>query len=112
MDLTRYGLSKNESQILNLFLDTEHNIEKIYNPRQIEVIINLRQPEVSLGIKRLQARGWIREGEKNLCSKRMGKTFELAMSKKMILEEIAREVMKDYDKKLNDLNEELKKYAD
>ena len=111
MDLINYGLTNNESQILKLIWDTEYNVGK-YNSRQLEQLTNLRQPEVSLAVKRLQARGWIREGEKQVSLTKSGKTFELAMSKKMILQEMVREVMKEYDKKLNEINEELKKYAD
>lgn len=81
--LESLGLSIQESKILSALVAVKASA------RDLERALDLRQPEVSLWTKNLQARGWIREGEKiSVAHGRPCKTYELAMSFESILKEI------------------------
>lgn len=92
--LMEIGLRKQEAKILSAL------IEKSFSARDLERMLDMRQPEVSLWTKNIQARGWIREGDKRLGSGRPEKMYELAMTYDNILKEIKTRMEKQvaYDK--------------
>ena len=87
--LEQFGLTRIEAKILSFL------VEGKATGRDIERKMDLRQPEVSVGIKALQARGWVRGAE--LVAKegkgRKEKTYELALLFGKIVNEIANRVL-------------------
>lgn len=61
--------------------------------RDFERMLDMRQPEVSLSLKHLQSRGWVRNGDKVKSDNmsRTGKTYEMAYTLKEIIEELQKQ---------------------
>ena len=90
--LITMGLNEKEAKVLSLLMDN-----KIVASRDFERLLDMRQSEVSLALKNLQSRGWVRNGEKVKSDKmiRAGKTYELCYS----VEEITAELKKQAETK-------------
>jgi predicted transcriptional regulator len=90
--LITMGLNEKESKVLSLLMDN-----KLVVARDFERLLDMRQPEVSLALKNLQSRGWVRNGDKLKSDKmlRAGKTYGLCYS----IEEITTELKKQAETK-------------
>lgn len=99
------GLTKKESKVLALIVDM-----KIVTTREFERLLDMRQPEVSMTLKALQTRGWIRNTNKVKIGTmlRAGKAYELAYA----LDEIVGDLKKQADKKQNEKINSLKVLGD
>jgi predicted transcriptional regulator len=83
--LISMGLNEKESKVLSLLMDN-----KIVASRDFERLLDMRQPEVSLSLKNLQSRGWVRNGDKVKYDKmkRTGNTYELCYAIDNIIDEL------------------------
>ncbi|HWQ20145.1 MAG TPA: ArsR family transcriptional regulator [Methanotrichaceae archaeon] len=85
------GLASNEAAMIAYLLDAE-----AATSREIEVGTGLRQPEVSIGMKALRSRDWIRERE--IRSERKGrpmKVYALKATVGEIVRQLEREQSRD-----------------
>ena len=91
--LESIGMKTNESNILSILAEGAP-----ISSRELERMCDLRQPEVSIATKKLQSKGWVREGDKIRCEGkgRPEKTYELAYKWEEILKEIKNNVDKEY----------------
>jgi predicted transcriptional regulator len=86
--LIAIGLNEKESKVLSLLMDN-----KIVATIEFEKMLDMRQPDVSLALKNLQSRGWVRNGDKAKTDKmkRAGKTYELCYSVEEIIAELKKQ---------------------
>ena len=95
------GLTEKESKVLSLLTEI-----KSVQTREFERLLDMRQPEVSMALKSLQSRGWVRNGDKKRCATmaRSGNTYELAYS----LEEIIADLQKQAEHKQKEFVDSIK----
>lgn len=82
------GLSDKESKVLSLIVE-----RKTVMTREFERLLDMRQPEVSMALKNLQSKGWVRNGDKTKSETmiRLGNTYELTMTIDMIIEDLEKQ---------------------
>jgi len=80
-----FGLTEKESKVLALIIEFK-SVPAI----NFEASLQMRQPEVSVAIKSLQAKGWVRNGDKIKTGimLRTGNSYELADSFETIIHNI------------------------
>ena len=80
-----FGLTEKESKVLSLIIEFQ-SVPAI----NFEATLHMRQPEVSVVMKSLQARGWVRNGDKIKVEsmQRASNSYELACSLESIITEL------------------------
>lgn len=102
----KIGMGRVESKIFSMLFC----MNKPLTGRYIEKTMDLRQPEISLGTKNLQARGWIREVINQSSGRgRPEKSYELAMKRENVVEEIELSIYEEFETKRETLRELMKK---
>lgn len=86
--LAELGMNIAESKILSFLVSAGKPVRSL----EIERAFDIRQPQVSLGVARLQSKGWVREAEKVEKSGkgRPEKTYELCIKFSDIVKEITK----------------------
>ena len=93
------GLKKNTARVLVLMLR-----DADLTSREIERTCDLRQPEVSIALKDLMERRWVRDVRKIMENKgRPVNIYHLIKSLDDILDELKRVIVGDYEKKLQEI---------
>ena len=102
--LTEADVKKNEAKCLVLVADKGD-----VKSRDMESDLDLRQPEVSIAVQELRRRGWIQKDEVKQQGK--GRPTHVYNLKKPI-EEIMNDVIKDIEKKMEDLRDKKRELRD
>ena len=93
------GLKKNTARLLVLMVRDED-----LTSRDMERACDLRQPEVSIALKDLMERKWVKDIRQVMEGKgRPVKIYHLVRSLDDILDELKKVIVGDYEKKLNEI---------